>query len=161
MDGDITRELKDESALDGLDFLSSEPSNIAVHSVPLIFLLGGKLADNRHLTEFGWKSAQAAIDAILVSRLLKLATQRSRPHTGAEYGFWEGGNSFPSGHATLAWSLAAVATEHFEEEKWVRWVVFPVAGLISLSRISSGNHFASDAVVGSILGYGIGRYAID
>jgi membrane-associated phospholipid phosphatase len=123
-------------------------------------LAAGKTVQNQAFIECGWKFSEATLNAFVVAHTLKGITQRSRPHTGKEYGFWEGGNSFPSGHATVAWSLAAATSKHFEEEKWVPWIVYPLAGAVSFSRVSSGNHFASDAVIGSALGYLIGKYVV-
>jgi hypothetical protein len=95
-----------------------------------------------------------------VSRALKTVSQRQRPPVDNSSGeFFDGGSSFPSGHAVNAWSLATViAQEYGRHRPLVRVGVYGVAAAISFSRYTGRNHFLSDALVGSALGYGIGRY---
>ncbi len=162
LDGDASRDLRtDPSYEDFNDALATRPADIALGALPFTLLAAGEISGNDGLTDLGWKSSEAAIDAFVVGSVLKLVTQRPRPHTEREYGFWEGGNSFPSGHSLLAWSLAATTARHFKEKRWVAWLVYPLAGAVSFSRVTSGNHFMSDAVVGSMLGYVIGRHVVD
>jgi membrane-associated phospholipid phosphatase len=73
--------------------------------------------------------------------------------------FFDGGNSFPSGHAISAWSLATVvAYEYGQHRPLVRFTSYGLATAVSLSRYTGRNHFLSDVLVGSAIGYGIGRY---
>ncbi len=159
LDGAPSRDLRRDGRFqDFNESFNSTPSHLVLAGFPLLVLATGKTVRNQDLIEGGWKFSEATLNALVVSHVLKGITQRSRPHTGKEYGFWKGGNSFPSGHAAVAWSLAAATSQHFKEEKWVQWIVYPLAGVVSFSRVSSGNHFASDAVIGSALGYLIGKY---
>lgn len=161
LDGDFSRDLRTRPGLEGFNrFFASRSSDLVFAALPALVLAGGLVARDAPLTDYGWKSAEALTTATLASLLLKAATQRSRPHTGKEFAFWEGGNSFPSAHSAGAWALAAVTARHFEEHRWVPWVVYPLAGALSFSRISSGNHFTSDVVVGSLLGFSIGYFVI-
>lgn len=63
------------------------------------------------------------------------------------------GNSFPSGHASNNFALAAVIFVFYR-----RWslVAFSVAALVSYSRIYVGSHWPSDVMVSIILGFGLG-----
>lgn len=162
LDGDPSRDLRTNASFEDFNSgFASRPADIALNALPFSLLAAGEISGNRALTEFGWKSSEAAIDAFVVGMVLKTVTQRPRPHHERVYGFWEGGNSFPSGHALVAWSLASTTANHFREQRWIPWVVYPLAGAVSFSRVTSGNHFMSDAVVGSVLGYVIGRYVVD
>lgn len=159
LDGDFSTELRETSSLDGFNrVFASSASDIVFTSLPLAFALGGMAAGNERFADFGWKSTEVALTAWISTAGIKVATQRSRPHEGQIYGFWKGGSSFSSGHAAVAWSLAALAVREFPEHRWVPWVAYPLAAAISFSRISSGNHYASDVVFGSFLGYSMGRY---
>lgn len=161
LDGSVSRELRTSNDFEGLNrVIASGVSDVVLASFPVALLVAGKLGQNEGIAQYGWKSGEAVVSAFLVSKTLKLSTQRSRPHTEDELGFWDGGNAFPSGHATVAWSLAATTANHFRDKPWVPWIVYPVAGLVSFSRVSSGNHFVSDAVVGSVLGFVIGHYVV-
>jgi len=64
-----------------------------------------------------------------------------------------GGNSFPSGHASNNFAVAAVAAMFFR--RW-GWLVFLPALLVSYSRIYVGSHWPFDILVSAFLGAGIG-----
>ncbi len=159
LDGNFSTHLREATSLGNFNrFFASDTSSIVFTTLPLAFVLGGVATGSERFTDFGWKSTEVALTSWISTLGVKAATQRSRPHEGQTYGFWEGGNSFSSGHAAVAWSLAALAVREFPDHPWMRWVAYPLAAAISLSRISSGNHFASDVVFGSLLGYSVGRY---
>ncbi|MDD5543660.1 MAG: phosphatase PAP2 family protein [Acidobacteriia bacterium] len=106
--------------------------------------------------------AEAMIDAAIVGGGLKLAAERSRPSAANGEGrFWNGGSSFPSGHSITAWALATVVADQYQDHPWVRYSAFGWASLISVARIGSHQHFPSDALVGSVFGYLIGKYVMN
>jgi membrane-associated phospholipid phosphatase len=103
---------------------------------------------------------EALIDSGLVTSALKAASQRPRPTVDDASGeFFDKGNSFPSGHAASAWSVATViASEYGKHRPLIRFAAYGLAAAVSMSRFTGQNHFLSDVLVGSVLGYGIGRY---
>jgi membrane-associated phospholipid phosphatase len=64
--------------------------------------------------------------------------------------------SFPSGHATTAFALAACVG--FISERWF-YPALLFAAAIGLSRITEGVHYPSDVIGGTILGF-VGAYAV-
>lgn len=64
--------------------------------------------------------------------------------------------SFPSGHATTAFALAACVG--FVSERWF-YPSLALAAVIGLSRIAVGVHYPSDVFAGAILGL-LGAYAV-
>lgn len=62
-------------------------------------------------------------------------------------------NSFPSGHATIAFAGAFILIKYIPKKTWV-WII--LASLIGISRIYLGKHYPSDVVAGTFLGLGIG-----
>jgi membrane-associated phospholipid phosphatase len=161
LDGRPAQRLReDQSFSDFNSAFTSSAADIVVAAAPLALLAVGEISGDQDFRNYGWKSCEAALDGFLVATIAKAATQRARPHEGRPCGFWEGGNSFPSGHATVAWAVAATTASHFERHKWVPWVVYPLAGVVSFSRVSSGNHFPSDAVFGAVIGFAIGRHVV-
>ena len=121
--------------------------------------LAGRWGRNDRLRETGLLGFEALVNASVVGGMLKVATRRQRPDAEDREGaFFEGGSSFPSGHSMAAWSLAAVVANEYPDRKIVPIAAYALASLISVSRFTGGNHFASDVVVGSAFGYLIGRY---
>jgi membrane-associated phospholipid phosphatase len=125
-----------------------------------VLYLTGRATGNDRLRETGLLGAEALINSEIVVHGLKAASQRQRIPTDDSSGeFFDGGNSFPSGHAINVWSLATVvAKEYGHRRRLVQVGVYGVATAVSLSRFTGRNHFLSDVLVGSALGYGIGNY---
>ena len=135
-------------------------SRYATGGAAAAFYFVGRVKHDARARETGLLGAEALIDSAVVVAALKAASQRQRPpvdHASGE--FFDGGSSFPSGHAITAWSLATVvAHEYGQHRPLVRFGAYGIATAISLSRYTGSNHFLSDVLVGSALGYGIGRY---
>jgi len=126
------------------------------------FYVTGRLTHNAKARETGILAAQALIDTGIVTRVLKFATQRPRPNVddgSAE--FWDGGDSFPSGHSSTVWSVATVIAYEYKDNPWIKYGAFAAATAVSMSRYSGRNHFLSDIVGGSALGFLIGRYVVN
>ncbi|MGH9968872.1 MAG: phosphatase PAP2 family protein [Pyrinomonadaceae bacterium] len=122
------------------------------------YFIGRKKNDNR-ARETGILSGQALIDSEIVVHALKGITQRVRPQTGGERSeFFEGGNSFPSGHSAQAWAVATVIANEYHDHPLVQVTAYGVASAVSIARFTGGKHYLSDILVGSLLGYGIGKY---
>lgn len=125
-----------------------------------LYLLG-RVRHDDHLQEAGLLGSEAWIHSAIVAGGLKLATSRKRPDQGRGAGhFWRGGTSFPSGHAIGIWSFATVLAEEYRDRPAVRIGAYGLATVVSLSRFTGQNHFPSDVVVGSALGYLIGHYVV-
>ena len=121
--------------------------------------LVGRATGNARARETGLLGGEALIDTALVSTALKNISQRPRPtRDGAHAEFFDGGHSFPSGHASSAWALATVIANEYHERRAVQVAAYGLAAAVSVSRYTGRNHFLSDIFVGSFIGYGIGRY---
>ncbi|MGB9104092.1 MAG: capsule assembly Wzi family protein, partial [Terriglobales bacterium] len=70
--------------------------------------------------------------------------------------FWAKGDSFPSEHAAAAWSVATVFAHEYPGPL-TKLFAYGGAAAISAARVTADKHFASDALVGSAIGYFIGR----
>jgi membrane-associated phospholipid phosphatase len=121
-----------------------------------IYVLG-LLTHNEHERESGFLSGEAAIDSLVAVEALKLVSQRERPLTDNAKGkFWTSGASFPSEHAAAAWSIAGIISHEYPSP-FVKFLSYGAA-VISASRVGAKQHFPSDALVGSALGYVISQY---
>ena len=123
------------------------------------FYLLGRKTNNYRARETGVLSAEALVDSVIVSGALKEITQRGRPATGVERSeFFEGGNSFPSGHSTQAWAVATVIANEYKHRRAVQITAYGIATAVSVARFTGQKHYLSDVVAGSALGFAIGRY---
>jgi membrane-associated phospholipid phosphatase len=128
--------------------------------VALSFYLVGLANHNTRARETGLLAAEALINGGIVSGVLKGVSQRQRPSTDNSSGeFFDGGSSFPSGHAVSVWSVATViADEYGKGRPAVRIGLYGLASAVSISRYTGRNHFLSDVLIGSAIGYGIGHF---
>jgi membrane-associated phospholipid phosphatase len=126
------------------------------------FYLYGVFADNEKARETGVLGGEALLDGLIVSELLKVAARRNRPNAPKQPGdFFKGGASFPSGHATASFAMASVVAHEYRNRKFVPFVAYGLAALVSAARIGAQQHYASDVVAGGAIGYFIGRYVVN
>ena len=120
------------------------------------FVLGHVTRDD-HMSETGLLSGEAAMNSAAITYLLKSATQRPRPYQSNGTGtFFQGGGSFPSEHAAIAWSIASVMAHEFPGTL-SKVLAYGLATGISATRVTSQQHFTSDVIIGSALGWYFGR----
>jgi membrane-associated phospholipid phosphatase len=123
------------------------------------FYLIGRETKNDRARETGILSAQALVDTAIVGGALKGITQRGRPLDGRERSeFFDGGSSFPSGHSIQVWSVATIVAHEYHQSRAVQVAAYGIASAVSVARFTGHKHYLSDVVVGSAMGYGIGRY---
>lgn len=123
------------------------------------FYLFGRNRNNDRARETGVLSAEALVDSLIVESALKGITQRARPMARVERSeFFDGGDSFPSGHSTQAWAVATVIANEYHDRRAVQIAAYGAATAVSVARFTSRKHYISDVVAGSALGYAIGRY---
>lgn len=68
-------------------------------------------------------------------------------------------NSFPSGHTSQAFALAAVIAGH-THNRLLHLAAYGGAGAVGIARIAADRHFASDVVAGAILGTVVGHAVV-
>jgi len=119
--------------------------------------LRGTTANDDHSREAGFLTGEAAVNSVIVAEAIKFASERPRPNAANAGSFGAGGASFPSEHALAAWSIASVIADEYPGFL-TKMLAYGAATGISLSRVAAREHFPSDVVVGSALGYLIGHY---
>jgi hypothetical protein len=124
-----------------------------------LYLLG-KWKGNAQLRVTGELVAESMIHSLVMTEVSKYAFGRERPTSGRRTGhFWQGGDSFPSAHAMLAWS-AATTLAHRHPGPMTKLTAYGGASAISLARVFSGKHYTADVFVGGLGGYLIGRQIV-
>jgi len=117
----------------------------------------GHLTHNDHLIETGFLAGEAALNSTLAAYAFREMTQRPRPYQGNGNGsFFQGGTSFPSEHSAVAWSVASVVAHEYPGPV-TKIMAYSLASAVTLTRVTSKQHFASDAFVGTALGWYFGR----
>lgn len=110
-------------------------------------------AHNQHWRETGFLAGEAALNSLVTTEALKYSFGRERPFQGVGSGsFFQGGTSFPSEHAAAAWSIAGVIAHEYPGTL-PRLFAYGMASAVSFSRVRARQHFPSDVLVGSVLGY--------
>lgn len=127
----------------------------------------GTLRHDDYLTETAVLSAEAMADAGILNEGLKYALDREGPQLdNARGGLWPDGPkgwpnspSMPSEHAMNVWAFAHVVTGQYNgiATKAIAW---SLAAAVSVSRVIARQHFPSDVVVGSTLGWLVGGYVL-
>jgi membrane-associated phospholipid phosphatase len=126
----------------------------------------GRLGHVPRMAQLGLHGTEAVVVGSVVAGVLKIAAGRKRPYAvgsdAHDFGFGRGSQSdttksFPSGHATAAFSAAAAVVA--ETNAWwpkSTWYVAPLmfggATAVGLSRMYDNQHWASDVVVGAAIG---------
>jgi membrane-associated phospholipid phosphatase len=127
----------------------------------------GTVRHNDYLTETAVLSAEAMADAGILNEGLKYALDREGPQLdNARGGLWPDGPkgwpnspSMPSEHAMNVWSFAHVVAGQYNGLA-TQAIVYGLATTVSVSRVIARQHFPSDVVVGSTLGWLIGGYVL-
>jgi membrane-associated phospholipid phosphatase len=139
--------------------ISQPGATFGIAAVAATFYIVGRRTNNVRARETGILSAQAALDSLIVSEALKGSSQRARPEAVRERSeFFDGGRSFPSGHSIQAWSVATIIANEYHDNRKVQVAAYSIASAVSVARFTVGKHYISDVLVGSALGYMIGRY---
>ena len=121
--------------------------------------LVGYMWNDLRFIRAGWQSLFAHAIAGLIIQIIKILLGRPRPQF-MHQDHWQMGptlqggmNTFPSGHSTASFAVAAVLARHFPKGAWV-W--YGMAAFVAMSRIMKGAHFPSDALAGSLIGFLVG-----
>jgi len=121
------------------------------------FYLWSHFSQDDQQRETGILSAEAVIDSLVVTQGLKYAFGRERPtQDQGKLNFFSGGNSFPSDHAAVAWSAANVIAHEYPGFL-TKTLVYGIATAVSVSAVMGKDHSPSDVLVGSAIGWLMGR----
>lgn len=122
----------------------------------------GKLADRPAVSEGAAHVLAGLLVAGVANGTLKYGVGRNRPsRTDDPFRFrpfnsdnqWQ---SFPSGHATVAFALAAGVSEE-ARTPWVTAASYGTAALVAWSRVYEDKHWSSDVAAGALVGTLAGR----
>lgn len=123
---------------------------------PLVY---GLITDAPGARRLGLHSLESLYTAAFLARLLKTVVGRARPTRSSDPDLFRpltedaAFHSFPSGHATRVFAVAAVfAQELADEAGWVPYVAYPAAAWTATTRIMDRAHWLTDVTTGALLG---------
>jgi len=127
-------------------------------AVPLAQLVTGYITKDKNIQYKGWETVGSLAVTVVVGEGLKYAINRQRPYTTYPgvvfpYDASETGQSFPSGHTSIAFATATSLA--LEYKKW--YVVVPAylwAAGVGYSRLYLGEHYPTDVLAGAVVGAG-------
>jgi hypothetical protein len=115
--------------------------------------LWGQISHDDHKSETGVLAGEAALDSLAVVYALKYSLGRERPLQDDFRGnFFSGGDGFPSEHAAAAWSIATVVAHEYPSTL-TEIMAYGMASAVSVSRLTAKQHFPTDVLIGSALGW--------
>jgi hypothetical protein len=151
---------------------SSTVSGGIIAAVPIAFYAASLIRKDSYDQSTGLLAGEAVADDAILMVVLKSITRRQRPTEIAVNGkysdtFFQShkslfgkGTSFPSGHALMSFSVATVFARRYRQHRWVPYVAYGLASVLSFSRVTTGAHFPADVFIGAALGFAIARYDV-
>ncbi len=122
----------------------------------------GLFSEDSKIRETGRLLVESLVWSGSLNMLLRHSFGRYRPYNergNGLFSFWQTHNdfqSFPSGHTTVAFSMATVLS--FQIDRWWAYPLFyGLAGCTGATRIYLDQHWLSDVLFGAALGYAGGR----
>jgi len=144
-----------------------EPFGRGLYSLPAMgFLyLYGALNKDEKSKKVAMLGTKAFVVSGLTAGVIKYSFHRHRPddELPIESSHFDGPSfkqkhlSFVSGHTITIFSIASVVATEYKDKKAIPVIAYSIAGLTAISRIYDNKHWASDALIGAVLGYGIGK----
>ncbi len=154
------------------DAFSGSITSAEIAIVPAAFLVVGHFRHNSYAEKTALLAGEAYADSAVLDVVLKVATRRLRPSDIPPSGLFNDtffnshvsdagiNTSFPSSHASAAFAVATVFAHRYRHHRWVPWVAYGAASLISFSRVTNQSHFPSDVFLGAVLGFTISEFAV-
>lgn len=145
-----------------------KPSHELRDTLPAVALVAGswvlsKIQDDPKFTGAAWDMVEAGALSTATAFVLKTATGRERPYDTRQVDSWRnGGDSFPSIHATAAFAVGTVFAESGGDEyRWVKRIIgYGMAGATAYIRVHDNDHWLSDVVAGAALGEATARFIV-
>jgi membrane-associated phospholipid phosphatase len=125
----------------------------------------GYLVQNEKMKETALLSLESFLVSGAITVTVKVGVGRSRPDIGEGSSSFkplstQGDHmSFPSGHASDAFSIASVFADRYESPL-VAVTAYGIASLVGLQRLYADRHWASDVFAGAVLGTVVGKSVV-
>lgn len=172
---EIAVDMRGETSNDVADMLRPLGRTVELAAVSAATYALGRAISNRRVADFGLHAFVSLALANFVTGSIKVVAGRSRPLTLLPDSTWVrqshddwdffGGwgddgarRSYASGHASNAFALATVFAEELGGA--APWIAYPVAAGVAWSRVNDEAHWASDVVMGALVGIVSGQLVV-
>lgn len=125
-------------------------STVAVAGLTIGLFSAGRISRDDRFRSASYDLSQAMIVTGVYTNAIKLAVRRERPDASNN-------RSFPSGHASNAFTIASVISRHYKK---LAIPAYAFGTFVAVSRMAAEKHHFSDIVAGSGLGIAIGRVVV-
>lgn len=131
---------------------------ICLVSLMTVLYASGEISNNNNLRKTALLGLESWITSGIIVLGLKFITGRARPKTGESHHTFHplsvssSFTSFPSGDASSAFAVATTIADR-SEKAYVDFLAYGLATLVAIFRVHDNKHWASDAFVGSAIGY--------
>ncbi len=129
-----------------------------------LFGVHSLINDDKSTRKIAFEILQTTFYAGIITTALKFAIGRTRPFVEAgpkSFGNWsvfdDTYHSLPSGHTTVAFSISTVLANNTKSDLLKIFAYLP-AVLTAISRVYQDDHWASDVLLGGIVGYTTGSW---
>jgi len=128
------------------------------------FYLGGLIFKRKKEKDTALYLLESVMFTQGITQVIKYSVGRARPFADKGAYHFEGFRfspssyslSFPSGHASTAFSLASVIAEQYDN-KLIDWASYSLAFFAAWARVNDNVHFTSDVFFGGVLGTWVGK----
>ena len=130
--------------------------------VAALLAVGGFAARDERMMDAGVDALESSFFAGgFVTPVIKRVAGRARPiHELGKHSFHPLDStyqSFPSGHATNAFAIASAIATRYQDNRYVPAIAYTLATSVAIARVHDRVHFASDVLVGGMIGHAIAR----
>ena len=128
------------------------------------FYLGGLIFKRKKEKDTALYLLESVMFTQGITQVIKHTVGRARPFANKGAYHFEAlkfppssySQSFPSGHAATAFSLASVIAEQYDN-RFIDWAAYSLAFLAAWARVNDNVHFTSDVFFGGVLGTWVGK----
>ncbi len=123
----------------------------------------GILFNNEGVRKLGLQTIEAVGYAGIITTVLKSIVGRSRPYANEGKARFRPFNvhaaytSFPSGHSTVSWAVSTVLANN-TDNIYLKILCYAASTLVVGARIYHNDHWLSDTITGSAIGYFVGNF---
>jgi hypothetical protein len=166
LDEILKREISSEGRRVGRT-ISELGNPLLVGSAILGLDLLGHISDKNKLNQVAFLSAQSFAISMSFCYAAKHVSGRLRPNYTDNHDMWYGPNwnenpkrSFFSGHTTALFSVVSVVSMEYAHISWLPVALYSLAGTAALSRLTAGDHWASDVVFSAVFSHLVARSVV-